>query len=111
MVDRIAKACHEVNRVYCRSIGDRSQPAWEDAPDWQRESTIQGVHVVLANPDITPAQQHSNWMITKLDAGWRYGPVKDPENKLHPCIRCYDRLPEDQKVKDALFGAVVKSFI
>ena len=39
----IAKVCHEVNRAYCMSQGDGSQPRWEDAPDWQKQSAISGV--------------------------------------------------------------------
>jgi hypothetical protein len=41
--------------------------------------------------------------------GWKYGPVKDPEKKEHPCFVPYDRLPTEQKAKDYIFGAVVKS--
>ena len=26
---QIAKTCYEVNKVYCESIGDFSQPKWE----------------------------------------------------------------------------------
>lgn len=36
-LDKIARVCHEVNRAYCQALGDNSQPAWEDAPAWQRE--------------------------------------------------------------------------
>jgi hypothetical protein len=36
----IAKACHEVNRVYRASIGDNSQTTWENAPDWQKRSAL-----------------------------------------------------------------------
>ena len=40
--EQIARVCHEVNRAYCRAIGDESQPAWEDAPDWQQRSAVLG---------------------------------------------------------------------
>ena len=33
-IEKIAKACHEVNRAYCLALGDTSQPAWEDAPQF-----------------------------------------------------------------------------
>lgn len=46
-VDAIAKRAHEVNRAYCASIGDHSQPAWEDAPQWQKDSAIAGVRAHL----------------------------------------------------------------
>lgn len=31
-VEQIAELCHEINRIYCLSIGDASQPTWADAP-------------------------------------------------------------------------------
>ena len=105
----IARACHEVNRAYCNSIGDTSQPAWEDAPDWQRRSAIAGVEFTLANPDAKPSASHESWLAEKERDGWKYGPVKDPKKKEHPCFVPYDQLPAEQKSKDYLFQAVVRA--
>ena len=87
MVSRklIAKTCHEVNRAYCHSIGDDSQPSWENAPEWQKKSAIAGVKYILTNPDAKPSDSHDSWLSTKKADGWKYGPVKDPEKKEHPC--------------------------
>lgn len=103
----IAEIAHEINRTYCASIGDNSQPAWNDAPDWQRESAINGVKFHQANPDATPEASHVNWLQQKELDGWRYGPVKNPETKEHPCYMPYHDLPIEQRVKDHLFRAVV----
>lgn len=104
---RIAKTAHEINRAYCASLGDLSQPAWEDAPDWQRSSAIDGVKFHLANLLAGPDQSHNNWLAEKQAAGWKYGPVKDPERKEHPCFVPYDQLPKEQQAKDYLFRATV----
>ena len=98
-----------MNRAYCQASGDSSQPSWEDAPDWQRQSAIAGVNSHLANPDLTPEQSHQKWYDHKAKEGWAYGPVKDAELKQHPCMVAYDQLPHEQKVKDYLFRAVVHS--
>jgi hypothetical protein len=103
----IARVCHEVNRAYCEAIGDESQVAWEDAPEWQRVSAVEGVKAHLADPDLTPRKSHEIWMGHKLVDGWKYGPKKDPEKKEHPCLLAYASLPLDQQVKDYLFRAVV----
>lgn len=107
--DQIARVCHEVNRAYCASIGDTSQPAWEDAPTWQKDSAVAGVRAILANPNTTPEQSHEGWMEQKAADGWTYGETKDPALKTHPCFRPYAELPPEQKTKDYLFGAVVRS--
>ena len=102
----IARVAHEINRAYCASLGDTSQPAWEDAPEWQQQSAIAGVEMHLANPDATPEQSHESWLAQKVAAGWVYGEVKDAEKKEHPCCRPYDELPQEQKAKDYLFRSV-----
>jgi hypothetical protein len=105
----IAKVCHEVNRAYCQGIGDNSQPRWEDAPDWQTQSAINGVQFHLDNPDALPSHSHEEWLKEKSVTGWKYGPIKNPETKEHPCFVPYEELPQEQKLKDALFIAVVRS--
>ena len=102
----IATIAHEVNRAYCQSIGDDSRPAWADAPDWQRESAINGVHAHLG-ADLTPEQSHERWCADKERDGWRYGPVKDASKLTHPCMVPYAQLPIEQRTKDYLFRAVV----
>ena len=109
-IEQIAKTCHEVNKVFCESIGDFSQSNWEDAPEWQKESAINGVRFHLANPNSKPEDSHINWMKQKLNDGWRYGEVKSADKKEHPCLMPYESLSEDQKTKDKLFISVVKSF-
>lgn len=106
--EQIAKLCHEVNRAYCRSIGDDSQPVWEEAPQWQKDSAINGVEFHMTN-ETTPEQSHENWMREKITDGWIYGPVKNPEKKEHPCMVRYEELPAEQRTKDYLFKAVVDS--
>jgi hypothetical protein len=111
--EQIAQICHETNRAYCSVLGDNSQPSWADAPEWQRSSAVDGVHHHLAiieeggTPD--PADSHKNWLIQKEKDGWKYGPVKDPEKKEHPCFVPYEDLPVEQRIKDWLFIGVVKA--
>lgn len=108
-VIHIARVCHNVNKAYCEAMGDTSQPDWEDAPEWQRESAIAGAMAILQNPNTTPEQSHESWMKQKADDGWTFGTVKDPIAKTHPCFRPYAELPVEQKAKDHIFGAVVRS--
>jgi hypothetical protein len=104
-VEQIARVCHEANRAWCEANGDTSQPAWDDAPEWQRSSALAGVEGALGGN--TPEQSHESWSALKMSEGWVYGDTKDPEAKTHPCLVSYADLPPEQRVKDHLFIAVV----
>jgi hypothetical protein len=105
----IAEICHNVNKAYCESQNDFSQPTWEEAPEWQKSSAINGVKFALES-DRTPEEMHESWLKQKLEEGWVWGKVKDPDFKTHPCMMRYDQLPKYQRTKDSLFKAVVDSF-
>ncbi|MBE3035719.1 MAG: hypothetical protein IMZ70_01345 [Candidatus Atribacteria bacterium] len=106
-IEQIAELGHETNRAYCRLLADFSQRDWHDAPQWQKDSAISGVKFHLENPDATPSHSHEEWLRVKQDEGWKYGPVKDPEKKEHPCCVPYDDLPLEQRIKDTLFTSIV----
>lgn len=106
IVDIIARTCHEANRAFCQSLGDDSQKPWSEAPEWQRESARNGVLFHL-NGEHGPQESHENWLEEKRAQGWKYGPVKDPEAKEHPCFVPYSELPAEQKAKDYIFRAIV----
>lgn len=114
VIGNIARVAHEANRAYCATLGDNSQPAWEDAPAWQRESAVKGVefHLAALNNGIepSPSASHESWLHEKQLDGWSYGPVKDPDKKEHPCFVSYRQLPAEQRLKDYIFAGIVKSF-
>lgn len=111
---QIAKVCHEANRAYCETISDYSQPNWESAPDWQKESAVKGVEFHLTQleegKDPAPSDSHNSWLEQKKQDGWSYGETKDPVKKTHPCFVPYEDLPIEQQQKDYIFAAIVRSF-
>ena len=107
-LNQIARICHEANRAIQIATGDPAvSPQWDDAPEWQRESAIEGVQKAIEGA--TPEQLHLSWVAFKVNDGWCYGHKKDAGAKTHPCIVDYDELPDDQKAKDAVFSAIVKA--
>ena len=108
-IEKIAQVAHEINKAFCSSIGDDSQPEWKDAPQWQKDSAIVGVQFHLDNPDASPSASHESWLKQKTEEGWKYGEVKNPETKEHPCFVSYENLPVEQRSKDYLFKQVIHS--
>jgi hypothetical protein len=107
-VTDIARVCHEANRALQIAQGDPApSPGWDEAPTWQRESAIEGVHAAIGGA--SPWELHHAWCAAKMRDGWRYGPVKDAEAKTHPCMVEYSLLPHEQRLKDDLFAAIVKA--
>ena len=66
----IAKVCHEANRALCAAFGDNSQPSWDQAPQWQKDSAVAGVRFHLANPNASPSASHDSWLAHKEAEGW-----------------------------------------
>lgn len=106
--EAIAEVCHEANRAITRHTKDVPvQPAWADAPEDMRTSSIHGVRWRLEHPHAPASAQHDEWMRAKLADGWTLGPVRDATAKTHPALVPYDQLPDNVKDKDAVFTAIV----
>lgn len=110
-LEAIARTAHEVNRSYCLSLGDTSQPSWEDAPDWQKDSAIKGVTFLRMSPNAGVVAIHHNWVMEKVLDGWVQGPVKDAHAKQHPCLVPFESLPKEQQAKDYLFVGTVRALL
>ena len=106
--EKIAKIVHEANKAYCSVIGDNSQDIWEVTPLNIKESAIEGVAYMRENPKALPKDMHDNWVKYKTTEGWVYGDHKSAIHKTHPCLVDYDKLPEEQKVKDRIFVAIIR---
>jgi hypothetical protein len=104
-IEDIAHVCHEANRALQYQGGDLVSLPWADAPAWQRDSAVEGVAKAIDGAG--PEELHESWCAFKRADGWVYGPIKDADAKTHPCLVAYAELPERQKTKDHVFGAIV----
>jgi hypothetical protein len=107
----IAEIAHETNRIYCQTIGDYSQMGWDFSEQWQRLSSMDGVRAIERGVVTRPEQSHENWLKHKEDEGWLWGPEKDPDKKLHPCMVPFKELPHEQQMKDHLFFTIVMTLL
>jgi RyR domain len=54
----------------------------------------------------SPEELHESWMRAYVKMGWKYGPERDPERKLHPDLVPYAELGQLERDKDAVFVAL-----
>jgi hypothetical protein len=107
-ITQIAETVHEIQRVFCASIGE-TLPTWENAIDMQA-TTINGVlDLIYEGPKAGAGFSHEKWMEKKIAEGWVYGEVRDWENKTHPSLIPFEELPLNEKTKDHLFVQTVRS--
>ncbi len=50
--------------------------------------------------EILSRMEHDRWMAEKLKNGWKFGPQRDDNLKLHPSLVLWEDLPESEKDKD-----------
>jgi hypothetical protein len=113
-IEQVARVCHETLRAYCQTLGDNSLAPWDNAPEWQKESSRDGVRFQFAQAaagvDLSPSATHNRWLKQKRADGWKQGVAKDHDTREHPSFVAFDDLPLEEKRKDYLFAAVCKAF-
>lgn len=104
--EQIAWVVHEANRALQGVLGDSYVSApWTAEEAELKASAVAGVRQAMKGR--TPAQLHDDWCDWKREHGWVYGPVKDEQQKTHPCLVPYGELDDGQKTKDRVFAAIV----
>ena len=105
--EMIARVCHQANKAYCESLGDKSQKDWEETSEEQRASVRNGVNFIRTNPGLPASASHENWLKYKRAEGWVYGPIKSEITKEHPCCVAFTDLSPEDQAKDKIFKGIV----
>ena len=50
--------------------------------------------------EILAEMEHKRWIVERFSMGWRYGAIRDDENKIHDSLVAWSKLPEDIKGYD-----------
>lgn len=106
-IHQLAEFAYVINKAYCESIGDFSQPEWSEVDFDSQFIYLLNVTRNLKK-EMTPEEAHNVWMKVRKSEGWVYGPIKDLAAKTHPCMVPWNEVPQEQKIKDFLFLAVLK---
>lgn len=56
---------------------------------------------------IPDEELHDVWYNNMVAMGWAYGPTYSLEQKLHPSMIPFDELPDDEKIKDAIWSGII----
>ena len=108
-VEVIARVCWEANRALSLGVGDGIKASWDEVLQWQRDTVINGVIFLLANPNAGAEAHHDNWYKVKTQEGWTLGPMIDPFLKQHPRFLLYNQLTAAQQARDHLVVAIVEA--
>jgi len=50
--------------------------------------------------DLLARLEHDRWSREKIDAGWRYAPRREPQDRIHECLIPWDEMPDDLRQYD-----------
>ena len=110
-VMKIAQVVHEAVRAWQRANGQTTAPPWSRAPKWMKQASKEAVLWRIENPRAPSSAQHEQWLAQKRAAGWKHGKTKNGARKTHPLLVPYADLPEVERRKDAMVGALIDSLI
>ncbi|XP_073497742.1 ryanodine receptor 1 isoform X6 [Phyllobates terribilis] len=55
---------------------------------------------------------HELWALTRIEQGWTYGPIRDDNKRLHPCLLDFHSLPEPERNYNLLMsGETLKTLL
>lgn len=105
----LARICYDAVRAYSRTIGE-PYVRWDDARPWDQESFADAVVYLLDAPKAEVVDLHGHWLAARMQRGWRHGPDRDVEHRLHPALLPWDDVPERERLKFELVHAIVGVF-
>lgn len=94
---------HEINRQICLLNGEEARSYKE-----MSEDIIESMEraIVDLKKGRNLGDSHTEWFKERTAQGWTYGPVKDMDKKISPCLVPFEELPYNQKVKDCIFVGI-----
>jgi len=66
----------------------------QDPSNWSQQVDL------TENQELLAKLEHNHWYAERRLNGWQYGPKRDDNRKIHPCLIPYEQLPEPEKQKD-----------
>lgn len=93
----LPESLRESNRSFARGIEEKLPlVGWELVEQGGRAPLV----VEPAEVELLAPQEHERWRRDLEADGWRFGPDRDPERRLHPMLVGWEELPAAEREKD-----------
>lgn len=109
-IRQVAEIAHTLVREYNLTVYGQDYDnikKFEDLSIRQNAAICIAVKNELDYPAKNNEASHARWKASREQDGWKYGQKLDRENKIHPNLTDYSKLPMEEKVKDTLFRKTV----
>jgi hypothetical protein len=110
LMERRAIFVYEVARLQAAACGAPIVPE----PWSTRDEAFRAQFVALIEKSCGPFRfkdaedAHNSWWQAYQELGWVYGPQRDPVKKTHPDMVPFDQLGWEERIKDAVFVALLE---
>jgi hypothetical protein len=72
----------------------------EKSAQLEKDQDINIMNHLEYHMELLSEAEHNGWMKQRLNAGWKYGEIRDDEKKIHPDLIPYHKLSNKEKEKD-----------
>lgn len=106
----IAKVAHAVHLAYCKEMGIKTQPEWQELDFTHKRTIVDSIGKIRSGEINSAEESHKNFVRKKIEDGWICGERYDKENKINPRLVSFDKLSITDRAKEVLFFECVNSF-
>lgn len=110
-IDLICITLHGAIKAFGMYNGDFSLGSWEYERPSIKDTTRRIVEHFMDNPLMTAWDLHDYWMRMFIEDGWKYGEIKDFHLKTSPRLVPYEKLSENEKLKDYIVLGIIHGFV
>ena len=105
LLENLAEIIYEATRLEAKWSNRSIVPEkWNNRDDKFRTQFIDIIDKYMSQDNLpTPKEAHDSWVESYKQMGWKFGEKRDIKKKTHPDMVPFEKLPKDERDKDAIF--------
>ena len=105
LLENLAEIIYEATRLEAKWSNRSIVPEkWNNRDDKFRTQFIDIIDKYMSQDNLpTPKKAHNSWVEAYRKMGWQYGKTRSVVEKTHPDMVPFEKLPKDERDKDAVF--------